>query len=261
MPELPDVEVYRRYLQATALHQAVDQVTVQAPRLLEHTTPQAIGRRLNGRRFEQARRHGKYLFAALDGGDALVLHFGMSGRLDYSARSDTPPAHTACLFTFDDGAQLAYVAPRRLGLVAFTDSPAGFIEDRQLGPDALDIQWKDFRRAAGNRRGAVKTWLTDQRRIAGIGNVYSDEILFQTRLHPRQQVAGLDADTLRALYQAMREVLTAAIEAGADPQNMPEHFLLRHRSAGAHCPRCGSAPRKLRVSGRTAWYCPDCQPP
>jgi formamidopyrimidine-DNA glycosylase len=260
MPELPDVELYRRYLDATSLHQPFDHVEVEALRVLEDTTPQALGRRLKGHRLEDTRRHGKYLFATLDSGGALVLHFGMTGRLEYSRKAHDPPRHTACLFHFGNGGQLAYVAPRKLGHVALTDSPAHFIEDRALGPDALEIDWDTFRAAAGKRRGGVKSWLMDQQRIAGIGNVYSDEILFQAGIHPKQAVRDLDDDELRDLHRAIREVLTAAIEAKADPEHMPPGFLLPHRGEGGRCPRCRTGVKKIRASGRTAWYCPACQP-
>lgn len=258
MPELPEVEVQRRYLNATSLHRTIDHVRLDAPRLLHESSPQGLGRRLGGHRFDSTQRHGKYLFAVLDDGGALVMHFGMSGRLTF-ARKAGPPRHTACLLFFRDDSHLAYVAPRRLGGIEVADSCDGFIRRQALGPDALTISRDQFREAAHTRRGGIKAWLMDQQAIAGIGNVYSDEILFQSELHPQQAVRDLDGGCLRDLYRCMRKVLTEAIDAHADPRGMPAGFLLPHRRADGHCPRCGGQVEKLSVSGRTAWYCPTCQ--
>ena len=259
MPELPDVETWRRYLDATALHQEVDLVRVPAPRVLAGTTPQGLGHALKGRRIDETSRHGKYLFARLDTNGHLVLHFGMTGQLRYSRDGDSDCEATACIH-FSNGAQLDYIAPRKLGRIALSGSVNGFVAAHQLGPDALSIDAEQFADLVQGRHGAVKSWLMNQHIMAGIGNVYSDEILFQARIHPRHQVKALDSDRLRDLHEALHEVLEAAIEAGADPDRMPESFLLPHRRDGGHCPCCGADLDTTRVGGRTAWFCPRCQP-
>lgn len=267
MPELPDVEVYRRYLDATALHSPVTGVEVPSPGVLRGTTPQGLGRALKGRPFEATRRHGKYLFVQLgdsdgdgDGDSYLVLHFGMTGELAYAGDGGPPPEYTACRFCFDDGGSLAYVTPRKLGRVSVTGSLSGFIEEHELGPDALSLSKEQFRRLAEGRRGSVKSFLMNQEVMAGIGNVYSDEILFQAGIHPRRAVSDLDPADLDALRRVMRKVLRQATAAGAEPQEMPESFLLPRREEDGLCPRCGGRLRRITVSGRTAWLCPDCQP-
>lgn len=260
MPELPDVEVYRRYLAATALHQAIAHVHVEAPRVLVDTTAQGLGRRLGGQSFERASRHGKYLFAQLDGGGAVALHFGMTGRLDYRQEPDAGESHAACRFEFRNGARLDYLSTRLLGRIEFTESVADFIHAKGLGPDALALDRDDFLEDAASRRGGVKSWLMDQGHIAGIGNVYSDEILFRAGIHPKRKVSELDDDVLRELHRAIDEVLQAAIAAKADPARMPDRFILPRREPGGHCPRCGAALEQLSVNGRTAWFCPECQP-
>jgi len=261
LPELPDVEVYRRYLDATSLHSPVSGVEIPSPEVLRGTTPQGLGRALKGRSFEETRRHGKYLFVQLGDEDRyLVLHFGMTGQLAYTAAGGPPPEYTACRFRFDDGGCLAYVSPRKLGRVAVTGSLSGFIEEHELGPDALSLSKREFRRLAEGRRGSVKSFLMNQEVIAGIGNVYSDEILFQAGIHPRSAVNDLDATDLDALRRAIRKVLRQAIAAGAEPREMPDSFLLPRRHEEGHCPRCGAPLRHITVSGRTAWFCPDCQP-
>lgn len=260
MPELPDVEVYRRYMNATALHQPVDEVEVPAPRLLSGTTPQGLGHALKGDSFESTHRHGKYLFASTASHKHLVLHFGMTGELDYSRKKSSPNPHAALRIRFSNGALLQYIAPRKLGTIAITDSIEDFVCAQELGPDALAIDQDRWLEQAQGRRGGAKSWLMNQAVIAGIGNIYSDEILFQAKIHPRQALKSLDEDDLRRLHEATRKVLQAAISAHAEPSDLPRNFMLPHREEGGHCPRCGSELQKISISGRSAWYCPDCQP-
>lgn len=259
MPELPDVETFKRYLDATALHQPVAGVRIGAPRLLRGLPPQALGQRLRRRSLESTRRHGKWLFARAGGAGWLVLHFGMSGRLQYAKSAAALPPHPELLLRFANGAGLAYLAPRKLGRIDWTPDPDAYVADHAPGPDALALGRVGFRQRARGRRGGVKAWLMDQRALAGIGNLYSDEILFQAGIHPRRAVADLDEAALGRLYRAMRRVLREAIAAGADPRAMPANFLLRERSPGGRCPRCGEALATTRAAGRTAWYCPRCQ--
>jgi len=258
MPELPDVETWRRYLDATALHQEVDLVRVPAPQVLAGTTPQGLGHMLKGRCIDKTCRHGKYLFARLDTREHLVLHFGMTGRLQYSRDGGRDCDVTACIH-FSNGSQLAYIAPRKLGRIAVTGSVDGFVAAHQLGPDVLSIDADHFAGLVQGRHGAVKSWLMNQHIMAGIGNVYSDEILFQARIHPRHQVKALDHDELTRLHEALRRVLETAIEAKAEPDRMPESFLLPHRRDGGRCPCCDACLDTARVGGRTAWFCPRCQ--
>jgi formamidopyrimidine-DNA glycosylase len=259
MPELPDVEVCRRYLTATALHQRIAHTRVAAPALLAGTTPQGLGRVLKGRAFTDTARHGKYLFGILDRDHCLVLHFGMTGELQYFRHRTALPAHTQCLLRFAGGFDLAYVAPRKLGRIALADSPAAFVQDQGLGPDALTLTEAQFAELA-SRRAQIKCLLMDQRRIAGIGNLYSDEILFQARVHPRCRAADLDAAQLRGLHRAIGHVLQAAIAAHADAQHLPGDFLLPQRRPGGRCPRCDSTLQTVQAAGRSAWFCPRCQP-
>lgn len=260
MPELPDVEVYRRYLSATSLHQRIDRVHLESPELLVGTSPQGLGRALHGRSLEEAQRHGKYLFAEVSGGRWLVMHFGMSGELRYFKRGEEDePDYTQCLLLFGNGFNLAYVAPRKLGMIGLVASPQWLVEEKELGPDAMALDMDAFREQAAGRRGGVKSWLMDQSSIAGIGNIYSDEILFQAQIHPKRPVNDLDEDALARLYRAMRSVLERAVTAGADPSAMPSDFLLPHREPDGRCPRCDTPLESIQAGGRTAWFCPRCQ--
>jgi formamidopyrimidine-DNA glycosylase len=259
MPELPDVETFRRTLDGVAVGRRVESVSVMDDRILDDVSVSTLRRRLRAHRLERSRRHGKYLFAELDDGRALVMHFGMTGLL---ARYDDPEQrqeHDRVLLGLDDGAYLAFRCQRLFGRVGVTDDAAAFIRDRNLGPDALDVDRDEFLRLLDERRGTVKGALMDQSLVAGIGNVYSDEILFQARIHPRTSIKELEEKERAHLYEVMREVLETAIEVHADPDRMPKNWLTPRRHMDADCPRCGGTLRRLEISGRHSYACRRCQ--
>lgn len=260
MPELPDVEVFRQYINATALHQRIDHVHVESATILRETSPQGLGRALKHKSFQATHRHGKYLFLKVDTDHWLVMHFGMSGHIQYFRGTQQIPDYTQILISFDNDYHLAYIAPRKLGFIGLTDKPDTIITHEQLGSDALAITERQFMELTAGHRGAVKALLMDQQTIAGIGNVYSDEFLFQAGIHPRMPVSDLDNKALTQLYQSINKVLHAAIDARAEPDKMPADFLLPHREEGEHCPKCGTALETIKAGGRNAWYCPQCQP-
>lgn len=136
-----------------------------------------------------------------------------------------------------------------------------FIRGKGLGPDVLgdDFDFVAFKGALSGRRAMVKTTLMNQEIMAGIGNVYSDEILFQARLHPRVNIDDLDQETLHTLFRKLKSVLHTAIEHDANPDEFPSSFLTPHRQEGDPCPACEGQVERVKVSGRSAYYCPSCQ--
>jgi len=261
MPELPDVEVFKGYLDATALHQEITDVAVRSRQVLGNVSSQKLTDHLEGRRFESTRRHGKYLFVHLDSGRWLVLHFGMTGFLKYFKAMDDEPAHARLLVNFANGYHLVYDSQRKLGEVDVTEDIQKFIEKKKLGPDALDpdLDFDAFSKAFFKSRAMVKSALMDQQLVAGIGNIYSDEILFQAGVHPRTKVARLGEEEKRTLFDAMKEVLQVAIEHRVNSEEFPSNYLLPHRRKGEECPRCHGEIDTIKISGRTAYYCPRCQ--
>ncbi len=259
MPELPDVETFRRYLGRTARNKKIAAVEIDGARMRHGIAAGTIRDAMTGREFGRTRRHGKYLFAELGADSWLVLHFGMTGYLDYAKDGAAPPDHTRLLVRFANGARLAGVWQRLLGRIALTDDPDDFIEDEKLGPDALSLGRKDFTDMLAGRGGTIKGALMDQSFVAGLGNVYSDEMLYQARLHPRTPAKKLGADGAAALHRAMGHVLKTAIARKADPARLPDRWLLPHRAAGAKCPRCGGKIARIAISGRHAFVCPHCQ--
>ena len=260
MPELPDVEVFKRYLDSTALHQKVSSAEIKNEKILGNVSAGGLEKELLGKRFESTQRHGKYLFVELDSGGWLLLHFGMTGYLKYFKDMEDEPSHDRFLVTFENGFHLAFDCQRMLGKVDLVESPESLIESEGLGPDPLTLDSPSFRERLEGKRGAIKPALMDQRVFAGIGNIYSDEILFQTRIHPKANAGQLGEDNLENLFEATRHVLQTAIDCGADPEEMPDSFLLPRRSEGEECPRNNGEIEKIKVSSRTAYYCPVCQP-
>jgi formamidopyrimidine-DNA glycosylase len=259
MPELPDVEIFKRYLDATSLHQRIIGVDVRSAYVLKVVSGRELARRLKGRCFESSRRHGKHLFVRADGDLWLRLHFGMTGSLRYFKHEEQAPKHTRVLFVFANAHSLAFEDQRKFGEIGLIENVNEFLEKRALGPDALDITLSQFTEILGKHRGSVKTILLNQKLIAGIGNIYADEILFRTRLHPATQISSLSGKTVTKLFRATRYILKKAIESKADADLMPKSWLLAHRGKGGKCPGCGRKLRSATIGGRTAWFCAHCQ--
>jgi formamidopyrimidine-DNA glycosylase len=261
MPELPDVQVYKEYLDATSLHQRMEGVDVSRDEVLGNVSTRSLQRRLSGRTLESTRRHGKYLFVRVSDSEWLVFHFGMTGYPAYASARE-PPRHTRVLFRFAKGFHLAYVSQRMIGKIEWAKDPDAFIKQHRLGIDALDhaLDAERFRDAIQRKRGSIKSALMNQETIAGLGNVYTDEILFQAGLHPRSAVSDIDQASLTKIHRQMRRVLNSAIKARAQPDRMPKGFLTPRRGAeDATCPRCGKPLEKTKVSGRTTYFCLSCQ--
>jgi formamidopyrimidine-DNA glycosylase len=261
LPELPDVEVFRRYLQATSLHEEIVEVELRSPEVLVGASVEDLKAALHGRSFDSTSRHGKHLFVKVTDDGWLMLHFGMTGQLKYFKVMEREPEYDRLLISFANGYHLAYDAMRKLGEVQLVDNVEQFIADRELGPDALspELGADTFVQRFAGQRGMIKPALMNQKIIAGIGNVYSDEILFQVGIHPRTKVDDLDRKQLKQIYQTMKEVLHTAIENQADPERFPESYMTQHRHKGGRCPVSGEQLQSVKVSGRTAYYCPNRQ--
>ena len=261
MPELPDVEIFKRYIDATSLHKKIDEVEVRAKDILEGVSSRTLKKALQGHSFERTARHGKQLFVAIKDGDWLTMHFGMTGDLKYFKNMDDDTPHDRMLISFSNGYHLAYDNQRKLGAIGLVKDVNTFIQDHDLGPDALEdtLDFEAFQEAVAGGRATIKSALMNQQRIAGIGNVYSDEILFQAGIRPDITTDDLDRDHLRHIYRSMKHVLRTAIERQADPDQMPKSWIIPHRRGDRVCPKCGGDIKDIRVSGRTAYYCPEDQ--
>jgi formamidopyrimidine-DNA glycosylase len=235
VPELPDVEVYRQYLDATSLHKNIQRVEVADHRLLDGVSASRLKDKLVGSCFRSTRTHGKHLFVEVDGGWWLVYHFGMSGFPKYFKRMDKEPPHDRFLVGFENGYHLAYDSQRRLGKIRLVKEVERFVEESNLGPHALDPGFgqEEFREVMEGRRGMIKPVLMSQQILAGIGNIYADEILFQADIHPRTRADKLASPEMETLFQCIKGVLRTAIGCRADPERFPDSFLTPHREEAA----------------------------
>lgn len=256
MPELPDVETFRRYLNSTARKKQIRGVRVADRQVLEGVSEKRLSESLKRRRMNQTRRHGKHLLVRVGSDQWLDVHFGMTGHFAYYKNSDDEPEHAQVLFDFANDYHLAYVAPRKLGRIRLISGPDEFIEREGLGPDALDqVDAGAFVDRLGGRQGTIKSALMNQSIIAGIGNVYSDEILYRARLHPTTQVADLSESELVKLWRRVRSVLKRAIEKQAQPNRLPTSWLIGRREEGASCGICDGKITRMKIAGRGAYLC------
>ena len=259
MPELPEVETFKRYLDNTSLHQKITTVEVRDGYVLHNVSERQLSRRLKGCRFEESHRHGKHLFVRAGNELWLRLHFGMTGSLDYLNPGEIGPKTSRVIFHFANNCGLAFDDQRKFGEIELIKDLDEFLQNRDLGPDALKISFSQFKAVVGHHRGALKAILLNQGLIAGIGNLYADEILFRSRVHPATDVAGLSAKDVTRLFRAIRHVLEKAIALKTDFNRLPKSWLLTHRGKRGICPRCGRALKTATVGGRTSWFCAHCQ--
>lgn len=258
MPELPDVQVFKELLDATSLHQRIRDVGVSADGMLKGVSSRTLKGKLKGHELRSTRRHGKNLFVRVTADGWLRLHFGMTGELQYF-KKDEVPEHARLRLDFTNGYHLVYVNTRKFGEIGMVDDVDSFVEEKDLGPDALGLDLASFRDALEGRRGAIKSTLMNQNVIAGIGNVYADEMLFAARIDPEARTEKLGDDTIRNLHHAMQRVLKKAIGARVELDRFPRSFLLPQRGEDGKCPRCGRKLQQTKVSGRTTYHCPHDQ--
>jgi formamidopyrimidine-DNA glycosylase len=241
VPELPEVESYARTFAQHALDRTIVRVRVLDERILA-VRKSELARALKGRRFTRVRRHGKHLFA--QAGDVwLRLHFGMTGDLTTEVGR-----FARVVFEFDDGTLLAFDDMRLFGVVDLVRDPEAFILERDLGPDPMSINLREFRARVAGRRGAIKPMLLSQNVIAGVGNLYADETLFRSGIHPSRGVDQLSDDQVKTMFANLRRVLRGAIDARDDVFTLP-------REEGERCPHCGGTIRRTIAGGRTTYFC------
>jgi formamidopyrimidine-DNA glycosylase len=232
-----------------------------SPEMVRGISPKKLRQELKGHEFVSTGRHGKYLFAQLDSGKDLVLHFGMTGHLKYFIDPKQSPSYVRLLIQFASGYNLAFDCLRKLGRISFANDRSEFIADKKLGPDVLadDFDFAAFEEIVSNKKGSVKSILMNQHTVAGVGNLYADEILFQSRINPSQRINELSKAKKKRLFDAIKPVLIATIERKANWAKLPKNYLLNDRGKEGKCPLCKTPLNRETVAGRTTYYCPKHQ--
>ena len=271
MPELPEVETIVRYLRERITGRVITGATVLFPGMVENPGAEFCGHVIHNR-IDGVARRGKMIIITLSGGHSLLIHLGMTGRLLILPASADLEKHTHVLFDLGPDEQLRYVDVRRFGMVLSMETGLvePFLQSKKLGSEPMTIEAKEFRSLLSTRRAAIKGLLLNQSLVAGIGNIYADEILHRAGIHPLRAAADLSLSEGKALHRAMVEVLNEAIEKKGstisdyvDAEGKSGSFQNHHRvyrRTGLPCYTCGSHISREVVAGRSTHYCTVCQP-
>jgi formamidopyrimidine-DNA glycosylase len=267
MPELPEVETIRNELAPRIINHTVTAVTLFDEKIVRQPSVEEFNSRLIGEAITGVGRRGKYLLLSLTSGQTLVIHLRMTGSLWLKP----PDRFVRAVIHFNGGVKLYFRDPRKFGVMWLVEDKNSVTD--KLGPEPLEAKFtaKTLAEALSGRTAPIKALLCDQSFIAGIGNMYADEALFLAKIHPMRAGGSLSEEEIERLYQAIRQVLAAAIgDKGAsvntyfrpDGQIGTAHFQFRvaHRR-GESCPVCGTPLERITVRNRGTYFCPKCQPP
>ena len=284
--ELPEVEVMRRDLEKDVVGKRIKEVDVRAGSnalrvVRRHNKPgsksvrKEFAARLAGHKITRVERKGKYLLCHLDNGDVLVVHFGMSGQFLRATKRQPLPPHTHVVVTFQQGGDLRFVDPRTFGemFVSTADDVGKVKELAHIAIDPLEdtFTWAAFGELLAERGGKLKALMMDQKFISGLGNIYSDEVLFSAGLRYDRMSNTLSSQEVRRLYRAMQETVQDAIrhrgttlpdEAYVDLFGRPGEYqneLKVYGRKGLPCRRCRTPIESVSIGGRRSFFCPQCQ--
>lgn len=267
MPEMPDLEIIAEVLQRRIQGATVLEAEVLKPIVVRNLTDTAVSQRLAGQGVSAVSRRGKLLLLALDAGDWLVVNPMRSGRLRYLREGESVRGKPHFALRFVSGAVLQYTDADRMGKIYVTNDLDLVPTFATLGPEALgpEVTLSAFGERLCSRRGEVKGVLTNQALVAGIGNAYADEILFEAGIYPFRKSPSLSQAEIGRLYQAMHTVLEGAVHTLRARVGEAIHieirdFLQVHGRGGELCPRCGSQISTISARGRITNFCRNCQP-
>jgi formamidopyrimidine-DNA glycosylase len=276
VPELPEVEIVRKDLEREVVGKKIKDVEVKLPRIVRrHRTRTEFTKRLNGRGITKIERRGKYILVRLDNNDVLVMHLGMSGRIERTTARKPIEKHTHVVMKLSTGGELRFIDMRQFGelFVSERDELDTIKELQHIAIDPLEdsFTWQHFSQLIGTRHVKLKTLLMDQKFISGIGNIYSDEILWHAGLRHDRPSDSLTSQEVRRLYRAIQEVIQEGIryrgvtledETYSDlygkSGEMQEHLKV-YGKVGMPCRRCRTPITRERWSNRSTYFCPQCQ--
>ena len=270
MPEIPDLEGYRGYFNRRLPGRHVEAAEALIPWMIR-TGGEEFEKRMPGRVFRPVERRGKLLLFAFEGGDWLVVHAMLTGRFQYCEPKHRRRSKTAFVLRLDNGMEMRYFDERRMGR-AYLLRKEEFAEKvprwTEMGPDVMDpsLTEEGFLERVKTMRAQIKTVLTTERCVAGIGNAYSDEVLWEARIHPYRKRTEISDEELRELFRSMRRVMewstpivAQLMEEKGLPANHYRDHLRVHRKGGEPCPRCGAKITEITAGQRVTSFCRACQ--
>jgi len=202
MPELPEVEMFRRYFDQTSLNQKINDVIIQHPKVVSGFEEDLT--KLVGDQFASTLRWGKTMLIRTTSNNTIFMHFGMTGNLQYYNSSLEMPKYSRVVFEFDSGFNLGYVSKRMFGRLGLTESPDSYVKQKALGADALEIPEADFIESISGKNKNIKAALLDQSVTAGVGNWIADEILYQAKILPESRCRDLNGEQLAIVFREMQ---------------------------------------------------------
>ena len=264
MPELPELEVTKEFLQEQVVGRRIEKVEVLRPIVVRNLTDLDLVSHLEGQAFTEVGRRGKYLIFSLDA-LYLVINPMLSGRLYFCLSTERRLAKTFVIWHLQDGIDLRYVDEKQMGKIYLTPDLSLVPGFARQGPEALEVTFETFEERLRRYRGETKGILTNQAFLAGIGNAYADEILFRAGIYPFKKRPRLSKEEMERLYEAMRGVLLENIHRLQEEMGDRIHlkfrdFLAVHGKGGSPCPRCGTPISEVRARGRLTNFCRSCQP-
>jgi len=261
LPELPEVETVVRSIRPHILGRRILAAHLTS-RFVTRSNFKETAAQLRGRTIKAIERHGKHILASLDRG-FLHIHLGMTGQLRWNGK---PGTHTRAILELDRGT-LIYDDIRQFGRVDYYDDVPRSVA--RLGPDPLTLSFDEFHKRLAGHRSTIKPLLLNQAFLGGLGNIYTDEVLFAARIHPRTQTERISRKRSAQLFEAIQRVLTTAIDHrgssisdyvdGAGERGAFQNLHRVYGKAGEPCPRCGTAIRRVVVAQRGTHFCPRCQ--
>jgi len=254
MPELPEVNTFQRYFDQTSLNQRIAAVKVHDDKIIRNISGTAFMEYLTNRTFTGSYRRGKYLFATLDNGHHVLLHFGMTGDLAYYTEEEDRPKHERFAFHFENGYKLGFDCPRKFAKIRYLEDLDQYLQDIGIGEDAQRISEEEFLDKMKGRKGSIKGFLLNQSNLAGVGNLYADEIFYQTKVHPASVVDKIPTKKRKEIFSKMQEIFDFAVGKEAYYKDYPEDWLFQWRKEGTHAPDGKGTVRTAKIAGRTTYF-------
>ena len=270
MPELPEVQTIINGLLPHIIGRSITDVDILWEKSIKRPSIREFRDLLSGVKFEGLERRGKYLIFSLSNDYSLIIHLRMSGTLLLRKSDEAPDRYARVVFYLDNGNELRFCDVRKLGTIYLVQDQKSVIRD--MGPEPLDKAFtaEVLKERLAGRTAPIKATLCDQKVVAGIGNMYADEILHKVGIHPLIKTSALSGEVIKKMHEATIDILSSAIEnKGATVSNYvdssgkagtaQDNFKVAHRYKKP-CPVCGTEIERIKVRGRGTYFCPDCQP-